>query len=109
MRNRWIAKPLYAIFALFFPSKFYGINNLPKEKALIVCNHFSALDPCFMYKYYKNGIYFLTKKEACEKKVASKFLSAFGAIPIDRENNDVRAMMTAIKVLKENNKLVIFP
>ena len=109
MRNRWMVRPLYAIFSLFFPSKFYGINNLPKEKALIVCNHYTALDPCFLYKYYKNDIFFLAKKEAFKKKNSAKFLTNLGAIPIDRENNDVRAMMQAIKVLKENNKLVVFP
>ena len=109
MHNPWVVKPLWALFTLIFPSKVYGKNNFPQGKALIVANHYTAIDPCYMLKFAKKDIFFLAKKEAIENKRFGKFLISVGAIPIDRENNDVRAMMNAIKVLKEEKKLVVFP
>ena len=109
MHNPFYIRPAYFLFSLFFPSKVYNKENLPKGRAVFVANHYTALDPCYMFRFYKKNIYFLAKKEAMQKKVSSALLKNAGAIPIDRENNDVRAMMNAMKVLKEDNKLVIFP
>ncbi len=111
MHNQFIIKVGYAIFSLIFPSKIYNKNNLPAGKAVIVSNHFSVLDPCFMFGLMKKDIYFLAKKEAIKDNSTGKFLRSLGAIPIDRDNNDIRAMMNAMKVIKgeTNNKLVIFP
>ena len=109
MHNPFLVRPLYFLYSLIFPSKAYNKENFPKGRALIVANHYSALDACYMYKFVKKDIFFLAKKEALKKKFASWFLKEVGAIPIDRENNDVRAMMNAMKVLKEDKKLVVFP
>lgn len=111
MHNQFIIRVGYAIFSLIFPSKFYNKENFPKGKAVIIANHYSVLDPCFIFGLTKKEVYFLAKKEAIKENWTGKFLRSLGAIPIDRENNDVRAMMTAMKVIKgdTNNKLVIFP
>ena len=109
MHNQFYIRSAYFLFTLFFPSKVYNKENFPQGKALIVANHYSAIDPAFMYRFVKRDLFFLCKKEAMEKKVAKKLLAEAGAIPIDRQKNDMRAMMNAMKVLKEGKKLVIFP
>ena len=111
MHNQFIIRVGYAIFSLIFPSKIYNKENLPSGKAVIIANHFSVLDPCYMFGLMKKDVYFLAKKEAIKENLSGKFLRSLGAIPIDRDNNDVRAMMNAMKVVKGDvkNKLVIFP
>lgn len=109
MHNQFYVRSCYFLFSLIFPSKVYQRENFPRGKALIVANHYSAFDPAFMYKFTKRDLFFLCKKEAMEKKLPRKLLAEAGAIAIDRETNDMRAMMNAIKVLKEGKKLVVFP
>lgn len=109
MHNPLLIRTGYFLFSLIYPSKAYNKENFPEGRAVIVSNHFTAMDPCFMFRFCKKNIYFLAKKEALQKKVLSPILKEAGAIPIDRENNDVRAMMNAMKIIKNGNKLVIFP
>lgn len=109
MHNRFYIRTGYFLFSLLFPSKAYGKENFPKDKALIVANHYSAIDPAYIYKFTKRDLFFLCKKEALKNKIARRFLIEAGAISVDRDANDVRALMNAMKVLKEGKKLVIFP
>ncbi len=109
MHNPFYIRPGYFLFSLIFPSKAYCKENFPKEKALIVANHYTATDPAFFYRFAKRDLFFLCKKEAFKNKIASAFLTEAGAIPIDRDANDLRALMNAMKVLKEGKRLVIFP
>ncbi|MBE5756979.1 MAG: 1-acyl-sn-glycerol-3-phosphate acyltransferase [Clostridiales bacterium] len=100
---------LLAIFIFFYPVKVLGKKNLPDGGALIVSNHFSAIDPAIMHRVYYKDIYFLAKKEIYEKKIWHGILNRLGAIPIDRENVDLPSMMKAIRTLKEGHKLVVYP
>lgn len=109
MHNPFLIRTGYFLFSMLYPSKVYNRENFPEGRAVIVANHFSAVDPVFMFKFTKKGLYFLAKKEAFDKKLLAKIMREAGCIPIDRENNDIRAMMNAIKVLKDGNKLIIFP
>ena len=74
-----------------------------------MANHYSAVDPAFLYKFTKKDIFFLSKKEALQNKIAKRLLEEAGAIGIDRETNDMRGMMNAMKVLKDGKRLVVFP
>ena len=109
MHNGFYIRTGYFLFSLFFPSKAYGKENFPQGKALIVANHYSAVDPAFLYKFTKKDIFFLSKKEALQNKIAKRLLEEAGAIGIDRETNDMRGMMNAMKVLKDGKRLVVFP
>ena len=45
--------------------KIYGKENVPDGGVMIVCNHFSILDPVFLLSVYsKKDVRFLSKKEA---------------------------------------------
>ena len=39
----------------------------------------------------------------------AKIIKGFGAIPIDRDNPDMKTMLSVIKTLKNDHKLVVFP
>ena len=111
MKLKFWQKSLRFIANRIYPCKIYGKENLTEGSAVIVSNHFSMID-CVHYlnlKVGKDTPYFLAKKELFKNKFIGGIIKSFGAIPIDREKADVKAMVSAIKVLKEGHKLVVFP
>ncbi len=106
--NRLYRIPLFLLNRIY-PSKTHNKENFPKGKAVIVSNHLHAIDCAYIAKIYNRDIYFLAKQELFKKKFISKLLKSLGGVPIDRDNPDMRTLMSAIKMLKEGHKLVIFP
>ena len=104
----WHKIPLF-IFNIFYPYKIHGKENIPKGSAVMVCNHFRAIDCGFVADAYNSDVYFLAKKELFKNNFFGKIVKSFGAIPIDRENPDLKSLMQAISVLKHGHKLVVFP
>lgn len=96
-------------FNLIYPYKIYGKENIPTGSAVFVCNHFSAIDCGFIADAYNKDIYFLAKKELFKNKLIGGIIKSFGAIPIDRDNPDMKSLVAAIRVLKDGHKLAIFP
>ena len=95
---------------LIFPVKIYGKENLPKGSAVICCNHFSIVDCIYLVKLnIKENYSILSKKEALKPKVFGSILKGYGAVPIDRQNPELRTLMEIIKGLKNGNKLLVFP
>lgn len=96
-------------FSIFYPKKVYGKENIPQGKALLVCNHFRALDCGYIASIYNKDIRFLAKKEIVKNKLVGKIVKSFGAVPIDRENPELKTMLSVIKYLKAGHKVCIFP
>lgn len=96
-------------FSLFYPMKVYGKENIPSGGAVLVCNHFRAIDCGFIKRIYYKNIKFLAKKEVFKNKIIGKIAKAYGGIPIDRENPDMKSLLEAIKEIKKGHKLCIFP
>ena len=106
----WFQKLLLKIVGVFFPTKVYGIENVPEGGVVIVCNHYRFIDPVNLARILKNEkTYFVAKKELFNKKIVSKILKSYGGLPIDREKPDFNSLIQILKVLKNENKLVIFP
>lgn len=84
-------------------------DNLPQEKLIICSNHISFMDPFILAISFGRQVHFLAKKELFQNKIVAYFLKKLGAIPVDRQNIDLKAIKNSIKVLKNNNYLGIFP
>lgn len=104
------------VFIGFFVKIIYrievlGIENIPLEdKRLIVCgNHKSNLDPVTLSAIFPRQIHWMAKKELFQYKILGGFLNKMGAFPVDRNNNDLKAVKTALKILKNEDVLGIFP
>ena len=95
-------------FPPLYPVKIYGKENIPKGGAILVSNHFRAIDCGFITRVYSKDIKFLAKKEIFKNKLFAKIVKSYGGIPIDRENPDMSSLLTAIKYVKEGHKLCIF-
>ncbi len=94
---------------LIYPLKVYGKENVCEGKTVFVSNHLSVIDSIYMLHLSKNDLYLLAKKELFKNRLFGKILKSFGAISIDRDNPDVKSIITATRVLKEDKKLLIFP
>lgn len=104
------------IFRIFLCKIFYRVKyiNKEKEEALdkcIICpNHSNTLEPTWIYARTKN-LAIMAKAELFENKLWGKILSYFGVFPIRRGQKDIKSLLHAIHLLKnnDNQKMLIFP
>lgn len=94
---------------IIYPCKIYGKENLKKGKAVLTMNHTSNLDAVNIVLGTFEKKYFLAKKELFKNKLFGAFIKGMGGIKIDRQSADVGAIKNALKVLKNDKKLIIFP
>lgn len=104
------ARGLVKIYYKFaFRMDIQGEEHIPKEGGVVLCcNHMSNLDPTTMAAFVKRPVRYIAKKELFEKRWSAKLLSALGAFPVDRQTTDMKALKTAIKLLKNGEALGIF-
>ena len=105
----WFQKGVIKFIHIFYPIKVFRSEEVPVGRTVFVCNHLSNIDTVFMMELAKKDLYLLAKKELFKNKLFGKVLKSFGGIPIDRENPDVKSVILATRLLKEDKKLLIFP
>lgn len=94
---------------MIYPTKFIGKKNIPKGPCIIASNHRSNLDAILLAVHTFEKKFYLAKKELFSTKFKNFLFASIGGIKVDRESNDVGAIKEALKVLKNNKKLVVFP
>ena len=100
----------YPIFLLLYRPEFEGRNNIPKSGSVILAgNHTNNLDAAIMIAGPKRVVHMLAKKELFKSKISNAFFRSMGCIPVDRKIHDEYAKSEAIKVLKNNEVIGIFP
>lgn len=98
------------IFRILYRVKSYGLENVPKEGKFILCsNHANNLDPVFISIVIPRKISWMAKKELFQYKITSYLGYKLGAFPVDRSQSDISAIKNALRVLKEDKILGIFP
>lgn len=101
-------------FTNFYLDKMYkpvvkGVEYVKDEPTLFIGNHISGFDILLLaYALKKHNLRFMAKKEFFDTKFRW-FFEKCGAFPIDRSKVDMQAVKTAVKLLKDGNKVVIFP
>ena len=94
---------------IFHPTSIKGKKNLPKGRAILSVNHRSNWDYVLFGINSTTKYRVLAKKELFRSKFFGFILRNFGGIEIDREANDINAIKTCMKVLKDDKKLLVFP
>lgn len=107
----WILRPfMWLFYKIFYRVKVYGKENLIKKgKCIVACNHLGKADVLVVGALYPNKTIFLSKIEWYENKVFGWLLRKLGTIPLDRDKPSISTIKEAIKVLKDNKRLGIFP
>lgn len=114
MSEFWF-KFLYPIAWFFFnlvhPGKVMGRTQVPQGPCLLCGNHTRYSDPFFILFALgrKEHPYVMAKAELLRYPVLGWLLKKLGVFGVDRGKADVKAIKTALRVLKEGNKLLLFP
>lgn len=101
---------LMVVCFVLFRMEFVNRDRLDDIAGKIVCaNHTSNWDPVFMALAAPKPMRFMGKKELFKIPILSPIFLALGAFPVDRGNNDIGAIKTAMTILKNRGALMIFP
>ena len=117
--RRWTTRFFYPIFyvLLSFSMRLYhwptfrGRENLPEGPCVLCANHSGFADPLWVFQLLGVRIlpWTMAKKSIMDKPVFGRFLRTFRAFPVDRDNVDLPAIKKSLSVLKNGEKLLIFP
>jgi 1-acyl-sn-glycerol-3-phosphate acyltransferase len=97
---------------LLCPCRVLGWERFPEKGPLMVCaNHTSILDPVLLFIYFgpKKRMYYMAKREVFKHKLPAFILSGVGVFPVSRGENDVGAVKTALRHLKNGERVMLFP
>ncbi|NTW71295.1 MAG: 1-acyl-sn-glycerol-3-phosphate acyltransferase [Eubacteriaceae bacterium] len=99
------------IFFLLYRIDVKGKENIPEGVALIISsNHIHWLDPVIIAaKCTRRKVSFMAKHELFENKPLAWLLDHLTAFPVKRGEADVTAIKSALRILKNNQVLGIFP
>ena len=102
---------IWPFFNLFRPIKAIGRENIPEGPAVICPNHTTAGDP--FYVVFAFGYHYpmraMAKIQIMRVPVIGWLLSKAGVFGVDRGAADMKAVKTALKFLKDGDKLLMFP
>ena len=76
---------------------------------LLCCNHESYLDPPLAGVAYKGPVHYLARKSLLSNPISRWLFPRLHVVPIDQDHAGFAGLKTIIKVLKEGNRVLIFP
>lgn len=98
------------VFAPFMPRKVIGRENVPAEGGFVLAmNHRSNLDVIAGGLSCPRQLHFMAKKELFKNRLLGWLFKKLNAFPLDRKGNDLKAIKTALSLLKSGEVLGIFP
>lgn len=102
---------LWPFFNLFHPGRAVGRENIPTGGALVCSNHTTLSDPLFIVFAFrkKNRLRAMAKSELMNVPVIGWLLNKAGIFGVNRGKSDIAAIKLALKVLKDGEKLLLFP
>lgn len=114
MRNKMYAVlyPVIWIFMkIFHPWIAVGVENIPDGAALICGNHSTLGDPLYVVCCMggKRQTHVMAKAEIMKWPVIGFLLKKAGIIGINRGKSDMAAVKECLRVLKNGEKLLMFP
>lgn len=103
--HRWVSIPLN----LLSRAVCYDLHRLPMEgRLLVAANHTSYLDPIYLGAFLPREVNFMAKHTLFARPFGS-FLRGVGAYPINREKADFSALRHSLRLLKNEQAIVMFP
>ena len=108
---RFLCAFMGAIYAVLYPARVDGVENIPEEGAFILCsNHCSNRDPFYLaVRQSRRTMHFMAKADLFRWKIVARFITAVGGFPVDRGHSDLSAVRTALQLLKDGHCMAIFP
>ena len=94
-----------------YPTRVIGRRNIPKKGRMIFCpNHQTLNDPIIVaLRVHSRRFHFMAKAPLFKYKFSNWFLRKLGAFPVHHGQNDIEAVKTTLKYLKNDKAMCIFP
>lgn len=106
----WLMKFItWLPFVILFPCKMIGKKNMPKGKAIIVCNHKSNCDYIYLFTKIWRKQFVLSKDSLYKNWFTRWFFKSCGGISVNRDNVGLSTIKESLNVLKKDKILTIFP
>ncbi|WEK55669.1 MAG: lysophospholipid acyltransferase family protein [Candidatus Cohnella colombiensis] len=98
------------IFYLLYRLEARGIENIPRDGAVILCsNHKSLQDPITLGVWVPRMVHYMAKAELFKIPLLGPLIKGVGAFPVKRGGVSKEAIRTAIHLLEEGKVMGIFP
>lgn len=107
----YISKYFFRLIFLFaLKVKVVNKNNEALSGGMVIAsNHLSNWDPVIIGVYLRRRLNFMAKEELFFNKLFGKIIRIHGAFPVKRGKADVQALKQALKILKNQEALCLFP
>ena len=100
---------LYPVHWLIFPFRLHGHKKVGPGACIYVSNHYCLWDVFYPAHTTWEGVHFLAKEPILHAPVLGYFARRVGVIGAMRDGSDVRTIMDSMKVLKNGEKISLFP
>lgn len=97
------------ILGLLFGIKTVGKENVIEGGVILAGNHISNWDALAVTATCPRQMAFMAKKELFKFKPLGFILKKIGAFPVNRGKGDIGAVKTALKILKQEMAMIMFP
>lgn len=77
--------------------------------AIIACNHVSFLDPPLVGIAFDEMIYSFARKTLFDHPLAGMILRSWQVLAVDRDKPDAASLKATIRLLRDGNKVLMFP
>jgi 1-acyl-sn-glycerol-3-phosphate acyltransferase len=81
----------------------------PGRGGVIVCNHRSSVDPCFVQRSTQRPIHWMVAREYVEHPALRWFLTTCEVIPVNRGGIDTAATKLALRYVRNGGIVGMFP
>ncbi|GGF75366.1 1-acyl-sn-glycerol-3-phosphate acyltransferase [Paenibacillus albidus] len=101
---------LRLIYAILFPLKIVGKENVPEEGGVLLCaNHISLFDPMTIGIKLKRQVRYMAKAELFAIPGLGWLITKVGAFPVKRGGVSKESIKTALNTLRGGHIMGIFP
>ena len=101
---------LRILVIIVYRPKIVGTENIEKGKPALICpNHVHGLDSVVIVLMNKRIIRVLAKESLFKNPFLRWLASIFGVYPVKQGNKSMESMKISLKLLKNNELLLIFP
>lgn len=103
---------IWVLAKILYPWQAFGADKLPEQGGVVLCaNHTSFVDPILLIlaATRKRQIHVMAKAELFKIPVLNWILKGIEMIPVKRGMSDITAIKEGLRVLKNEEPLLIFP
>jgi 1-acyl-sn-glycerol-3-phosphate acyltransferase len=105
-----VIKAVWGVYFRLIGGEYHQAHHIPRHGgAILAANHITAIDPFGAAQPMRRRVHFMAKSESFQKPPLSWYMVAGNAFPVERGKMDLTAIKTALRLLQNNQLLVIFP